>query len=63
MSLRDMDKVIYPVCRLCRDHEKAGFIEGIKIGIRLRAELEVWVMQKHRSNPVLLSVQEEAYTL
>ena len=31
MSLRDMDKVIYPVCKLCRDHEKAGFIEGIKV--------------------------------
>lgn len=39
MELRDMDKIIYPVCKLCRDHEKAGFIEGIKIGIRLRAEL------------------------
>ena len=39
MSLRDMDKVIYPVCKLCRDHEKAGFVEGIKIGIRLQAEL------------------------
>ena len=39
MSLRDMDKVIYPVCKLCRDHEKAGFIEGIKVGIRLQTEL------------------------
>ena len=39
MLLRDMDKVIYPVCKLCRDHEKAGFIEGIKVGIRLQAEL------------------------
>ena len=39
MSLRDIDKVIYPVCKLCRDHEKAGFVEGIKIGIRLQAEL------------------------
>lgn len=39
LSLRDMDKVIYPVCKLCRDHEKAGFIEGIKVGIRLQAEL------------------------
>ena len=39
ISLRDMDKVIYPVCKLCRDHEKAGFVEGIKIGIRLQAEL------------------------
>lgn len=39
MSLRNMDKVIYPVCKLCRDHEKVGFIEGIKVGIRLQAEL------------------------
>ena len=37
--LREMDKIIYPVCILCRDHEKAGFIEGIKIGIRLHQEL------------------------
>ncbi len=40
MSLRDMGKVIYPVCKLCRDHEKAGFIEGIKVGIRLATEMK-----------------------
>ncbi|MBR4989954.1 MAG: hypothetical protein IKY96_02215 [Oscillospiraceae bacterium] len=39
MPLREMDKVIYPVCKLCRDHEKTGFVEGIKIGIRLANEL------------------------
>jgi len=39
MPLREMDKVIYPVCKLCRDHEKVGFIEGIKIGVRLEQEL------------------------
>ena len=39
MSLRDMDKVIYPVCKLCRDHERAGFVAGIKIGIQLQSEL------------------------
>ena len=39
MSLRDMDKVIYPVCTLCRDHERVGFIEGVKVGIRLQIEL------------------------
>ena len=33
MELRDMDKIIYPVCRLCRDHERSGFVEGIRIGI------------------------------
>ena len=40
MSLRDMDKVIYPVCKLCRDHEKAGFIEGVKVGIHLATEIK-----------------------
>ena len=40
MPLRDMDKVIYPVCKLCRDHEQSGFIEGIKVGIRLEQELK-----------------------
>lgn len=40
MALREMDKIIYPVCTLCRHHEKAGFAEGIKIGIRLALELE-----------------------
>lgn len=39
MDLREMDKIIYPVCTLCRGHEKAGFVEGVKVGIRLRNEL------------------------
>ena len=39
MSLQEMDKIIYPVCKLCRDHERAGFIEGIKIGVILANEL------------------------
>ena len=37
--LREMDKIVYPVCKLCRDHERSGFVEGIKIGVRLRTEL------------------------
>ena len=40
MELREMDKIIYPVCTLCRDHEKTGFMEGVKIGIMLSRELE-----------------------
>ena len=39
MELREMDKIIYPVCTLCRDHQRSGFIEGIRVGIRLREEL------------------------
>ena len=40
MPLQEMDKIIYPVCKLCRDHEKAGFVQGIKIGIQLQKELD-----------------------
>ena len=39
MELREMDRIIYPVCTLCRDHQRSGFVEGIKVGIRLRGEL------------------------
>ena len=39
MPLQEMDKIIYPVCRLCRDHERSGFVEGTKIGVRLLQEL------------------------
>ena len=39
MPLRKMDQIVYSVCKLCRDHERAGFVEGIKIGILLQAEL------------------------
>ena len=39
MTLRAMDNIIYPVCKLCRDHERSGFIEGIKIGLLLWEEL------------------------
>lgn len=39
MLLREMDKIIYPVCKLCRDHEKAGFVEGIRVGMQLMEEL------------------------
>lgn len=39
MELRDMDRIIYPVCKLCRDHERTGFIEGVKVGMHLRKEL------------------------
>ena len=37
--LKEVDEIIYVVCALCRDHEKVGFIEGVKIGICLTQEL------------------------
>ena len=39
MELREMDRSIYPVCTLCRDHERSGFVEGIKVGVLLQSEL------------------------
>ena len=39
IPLRDMDKIINPVCTLCRDHEQSGFIHGVQIGIRLTQEI------------------------
>jgi len=41
MPLREMDKIIYPVCKLCRDHEKAGFVDGIRIGVVISKELRI----------------------
>ena len=38
-SLKEIDEIIYAVCTLCRDHERAGFIEGVKVGIGLGQEL------------------------
>ena len=37
-SLQEMDEIIYVVCSLCRNHEKSGFIEGVKVGISLAKE-------------------------
>lgn len=34
--LKEIDEIIYAVCTLCRDHEKAGFVEGITIGFHLK---------------------------
>ena len=39
MEIKEMDKIIYPVCTLCRDHQRSGFVEGVKVGIRLKTEL------------------------
>ena len=33
MPLREMDRIVDAVCTLCREHEKAGFAEGVKVGI------------------------------
>ena len=40
MPLREMDQIVYPVCTLCRDHERDRFIHGVQVGMRLAAELK-----------------------
>lgn len=40
MSLREMDRIVDAVCTLCREHEKAGFVEGVKVGIMLGEDIE-----------------------
>lgn len=39
MSLHEMDKIIYPVCTLCRDHQQSGFVDGVKVGMLLAEEI------------------------
>lgn len=38
-TLTQMDTILDPVCTLCRDHQRSGLIEGIKLGVRLRTKL------------------------
>ena len=40
-TLREKDRVIDAVCRLCRDHEKVGFIESVKVGMSLAKEMNI----------------------
>lgn len=39
MTLQEMDRIIYPVCTLCRDHERSGFVAGVRVGVLLQSEL------------------------
>ena len=39
MTLQEMDTILDPVCALCCDHQRSGFIEGIRVGVCLREEL------------------------
>ena len=37
--LQEIDEIIYAVCTLCRDHERAGFVEGVRIGVNMMKAL------------------------
>lgn len=38
-TLKEKDEIIDTVCNLCRLHQQTGFIDGLKIGIRLAQEI------------------------
>ena len=38
MELQEMDQNLDPVCILCRDHERAGLVDGVKVGLFLALE-------------------------
>ena len=38
-TLKEKDEIIDTVCNLCRLHQQTGFIDGIKLGIRLAQEV------------------------
>ena len=39
--LREQDEVVYATCALCRSHAESGFIEGIRVGMRLAQEVGI----------------------
>ena len=39
MSLREIDRIVDAVCTLCREHEKTGFVEGVKVGLLLARDI------------------------
>lgn len=39
--LQEIDEIIYAVYTPCRDHEKVGFIEGVKLGMSLAKEMNI----------------------
>ena len=40
VPLERMGEIINPVCFLCREHERSGFVHGVQIGMLLARELE-----------------------
>ena len=38
-TLKEKDEVIYATCRLCSLHQQTGFVDGIRLGLKLSQEL------------------------
>ena len=39
MPLQEMDWIVNPVCALCRDHERNGFVHGVQLGAQLAQKI------------------------
>ena len=39
-NLKEKDEVIYATCRLCSLHQQTGFIDGLRLGLRLSQEIK-----------------------
>lgn len=39
IPLEKMDTILYPVSNLCSHHERIGFCDGVRIGLRLALDL------------------------
>ena len=39
MPLREIDRIVDVVCTLCREHERVGFADGVKLGMLLEKEI------------------------
>ena len=40
MPLREMDRIVDAVCTLCREHEKAGFVEGVRFWVQVERKIK-----------------------
>ena len=40
MTLQEMDRILDPLCTLCRDHDWAGFASDVQVGVQSVQELE-----------------------
>ena len=39
LTLAENDAVCYAICRICTETERLAFMEGLRVGLRLEAEL------------------------
>ena len=40
LTLQEMNRILDPLCTLCRDHDWAGFVSDVQVGVQLAQESE-----------------------